>query len=180
MTLEYAILGLLSWQPFSGYDLKRIFEDSPVYHWSGNNNQIYRTLVNLHNEGLVERDIQQQESLPARKVYSLTPQGHNALRHWLNSTPSLPLRKHEFLIQLGWADQLSSAELDSLLSNYEDEVFALGLLVQASVKNPQLHPARTMRENLLWDSIAENWSGYYQYELEWVRNLRRQLQTLEV
>ena len=44
MTLEYAILGLLSWKPFSGYDLKKIFSDSPIYYWSGNNNQIYRTL----------------------------------------------------------------------------------------------------------------------------------------
>ena len=42
MTIKYAILGLLSWKPFSGYDLKKIFVDSASLYWSGNNNQIYR------------------------------------------------------------------------------------------------------------------------------------------
>ena len=45
MSIEYAILGLLSWKPFSGYDLKKIIAESEVYYWSGNNNQIYNSLV---------------------------------------------------------------------------------------------------------------------------------------
>ena len=42
MSIHHAILGLLSWKPHTGYDLKKVFEDSAFMHWSGNNNQIYR------------------------------------------------------------------------------------------------------------------------------------------
>ena len=48
MSIEHAILGLLSWRPMSGYDLKKIFEEASILYWSGNNNEIYRTLVKLH------------------------------------------------------------------------------------------------------------------------------------
>ncbi|RPI32756.1 MAG: DUF4180 domain-containing protein, partial [Chloroflexota bacterium] len=42
MDIKFAILGYLSWRPFSGYDLKKLFADSAAFYWSGNNNQIYR------------------------------------------------------------------------------------------------------------------------------------------
>ena len=41
-------------------------------YWSGNNNQIYKTLVQLHADGLVESEVQQQENYPTRKEYRLT------------------------------------------------------------------------------------------------------------
>ena len=75
MNIENAILGLLSWKALSGYDLKKIFEDSVTLYWSGNNNEIYRSLLDLRDRGLVACEVQPQESLPARKVYSITPAG---------------------------------------------------------------------------------------------------------
>ena len=67
MSIRHAILGFLSWQSFSGYDLKKMFSDSTALYWSGNNNQIYTTLVQLREEGLVEQEVQYQASLPAKK-----------------------------------------------------------------------------------------------------------------
>ncbi len=80
MAIKYAILGLLSWKPLSGYDLKKIMVDSAAFYWSGNNNQIYKTLVQLHEEGLVEIEVRQQENYPPRKEYTITDQGAAALR----------------------------------------------------------------------------------------------------
>ena len=45
MIIDYAILGLLSWKPLTGYDVKRVMQDSPFLYWSGNNNQIYKALT---------------------------------------------------------------------------------------------------------------------------------------
>lgn len=179
MTLDYAILGLLSWQPFNGYDLKKVFEESPVYYWSGNNNQIYRTLLDLFRDGLVSREVIPQPDLPARKVYTITEQGIVLLKQWVQRTPDLPQRKHAFLLQLGWADQLSGAELDELLTQYEEEMQALALIARANTSNSPHHPARTPREALLWQHISDNWCQFYENEVTWVRDLRSQLQTLE-
>ena len=51
VTIDYTILGMLSWKPMTGYDMKRMMQDSPVMYWSGNNNQIYKALVQLLDMG---------------------------------------------------------------------------------------------------------------------------------
>jgi PadR family transcriptional regulator AphA len=58
MSIKLAILGILSWETSTGYDLKKIIEDSSAMYWSGNNNQIYKTLVQLLGEELVTNEVQ--------------------------------------------------------------------------------------------------------------------------
>jgi PadR family transcriptional regulator AphA len=177
--IQYAILGLLNWQPMTGYDLKQIFRDSLTMHWSGNNNQIYRTLVTLHEDGWVSRDVEAPEKGPARKVYSITPAGQGALEAWLHSTPELPDIKHAFLVQLAWADQLSADALDALLAQYEEEVNYRWIMQNEHAERAPHHPKRTERESLLWRSIQQNWIGMYERELKWVRQLRQDLRNLD-
>jgi PadR family transcriptional regulator, regulatory protein AphA len=191
MSIEYAILGLLSSRPLTGYNIKKMFEGSAVLYWSGNNNQIYTTLVKLHENELVTREIEIQEDSPSRKIYSITAKGQEELKKWLLSEPEPPQLKNPFLIQLAWADKLSPDELDALLEKYEAEMqMQLSMLqVQAQQKNISSSGtprdayinaalARTPREAALWGMIQENWISFYQNELNWVRKLRKQLQEL--
>ncbi len=180
MSLEHAILGLLSWRSLSGYDLKKVFERSPALYWSGNNNQIYRTLVNLHREDLVTMEVFNQESGPSRKIYTITDRGVDELKKWVLSTPELPQLRHVFLIQLSWADQLSSTELDELLARYEEEVTAQWLMLRAhkeqgNMMYNSIAQARTPREAFLWEMIQQNQIGFYELELQWVQKMRKEL-----
>ena len=90
MEIQYTILGLLNWKPLAGYDIKKIIADSELFYWSGNNNQIYNSLVELHKQGLVSQEILLQETLPAKKIYTITPAGQAELHRWLLSEPELP------------------------------------------------------------------------------------------
>jgi PadR family transcriptional regulator AphA len=175
MSIRYAILGLLSWQPCSGYDLKKIISDSTAFFWSGNNNQVYTTLVQLHKKRLVEYTVQAQESLPAKKIYSITAAGRGALRQWVLSTLELPELHNTFLIQLSWADQLSPGELDDLLARYEEEV-RMQLLMQQEKNRRATSPDRSPREAFLWQKIADNITGSFENELAWIRDLRQGLE----
>ena len=47
MSLEFAILGFLNYHPYSGYDLKKIFDTSVSHFWPADQSQIYRTLSRL-------------------------------------------------------------------------------------------------------------------------------------
>ena len=182
MSIANAILGFLSWQPLSGYDLKKRFADLPTLYWSGNSNQIYTALVDLHKRGLVTKEVQTQESLPARKVYSITPQGRDALRAWVLSTPDLPVLRNTFLVQLAWADLLSADELDTLLAAYEGELAIQVLMLREDAQRHRANgavPQRTAREAYLWDMISDNWIGYHEYELSWIRTLRAGLRSLD-
>jgi PadR family transcriptional regulator AphA len=173
MSIQAAMLGLLSWTPLSGYDIKKIFAESETLYWSGNNNQIYRTLVQLHNENLVTQEVEYQEDNPPRKVYTITDKGLAQLREWVRSTPGLPQVRHEFLIQLAWADLLDADALDHLLSQYEDEVRVHLLMLREQAQRDPPAPDRSPRERYLWRMIHENTVSFYENELNWVRTVRQ-------
>lgn len=173
--IKYAILGFLNWQPLTGYDLKKLFADSEFFYWSGNNNQIYRTLLELHRQGLVTQEVQPQENYPARKVYTLTAQGVAELHAWLLSPPEPPQIRSPFLVQLAWADLLAVEELDTLLARYEQEINVRLLMCREQARRQENQPARTPREAYLWRMMYENRAGFYEHELAWVQKLRQEL-----
>jgi PadR family transcriptional regulator AphA len=172
MTIQFAILGLLSLSPMTGYDLKKIFAGSEIFYWSDNNNLIYHALVELHRSELVRREVRIQENYPARKVYSLTEKGQVELRKWIQSTPKLPEIRHTFLLQLEFAAELEPAVLDGLLGKYEEETQMHLLILQAKDPNAVLPPARNSREAKLREWIHHNRLSFYQGELQWIREFR--------
>ena len=110
MSLEYAILGFLNYRPLSGYDLKKVFDNSVRHFWPADQSQIYRTLAKLAEQGYVEQEIVRGLDRPDRKEYRITPAGQEALRTWLtNPLPSQDLRIAE-LIQVFFAGQLSDQQ----------------------------------------------------------------------
>jgi DNA-binding PadR family transcriptional regulator len=175
MSIKHAILGLLSRTPLTGYDLKKRFAESATLYWSGNNNQIYRTLVELHEEQLVTKEVHHQEDGPSRKVYTITNKGLAALRQWLLARPELPELRHSFLIQLMWADQLEADQLDALVRDYEEEVQARLLMLREQAQRDKLSPEGTPRGTHLEGTIAGYWISFYAHELDWVRQLREDL-----
>lgn len=176
MDIRYAILGLLSWHSYSGYDLKRIISDSDLLYWSGNNNQIYNNLIDLHKEGLVSQEIQQQEALPAKKIYSITFNGREALRQWSLAEPHLPEGQHPFLIQLLWTGSLGQLEREQLLSTYEEELRVRILMRSKTLETQQyLPPEHHKLECFLWQQIGSHLLDNDENELKWIQRLRMQL-----
>lgn len=175
MLIKYAILGLLSWKSSTGYELKKIFEESSIMYWSGNNNQIYKALLQLKDEGFVTNEIQYQESSPSKKIYTITKVGVSELKNWVVSSPEAPEFKKLFLVQLAWSDLLNNEELNELLTKYENEVNMQLLLEQEKKKRGINSPHRTSREIFLWDMISENLLSSYRNELKWIQMVRKDL-----
>lgn len=178
MSIHYAILGFLSRSSLTGYELKKLFADSDILYWSGNNNQIYRALVELHDQGFVTREIHDQETGPSRKVYTITGLGLAELRQWMQSTPELPQVKNPFLIQLAWADLLDAGELDAVLAAYEEELSVKLLMLQEQAQRAAQESAQTPRAARLWDAITQHSTDFFAHELDWVRALRSDLSAL--
>jgi DNA-binding PadR family transcriptional regulator len=178
MEIQYTILGLLDVQPLSGYDLKKIIAESDLFYWSGNNNQIYHSLVSLHEQDLVTVETFLQESLPPRKVYSITPAGKAVLREAALAEPLLPEFHDPFLIQLSWGDALHGDELDALLARYAEEIHIQIRMREERMNRKPAMEARTPREELLWKRIAGHNLARYQRELEWVNWVRQELKDI--
>ncbi|HEX3468484.1 MAG TPA: PadR family transcriptional regulator, partial [Candidatus Elarobacter sp.] len=79
-TLGHALLGLLSAEPRTGYDLTAAFDLSLANVWSARHSQIYPELAKLQAAGLIE----QTEAGPrGSKRYAATADGRAAVVRWL-------------------------------------------------------------------------------------------------
>ncbi len=175
MSIKLAILGILSWKSSTGYELKKMFEDSSFMYWSGNNNQIYKALMSMENEDLVVSEVVHQDNSPSKKIYTITEEGLKELRNWILSSPEAPEIKKTFLVQFAWSDMLNKQELSELLTKYENEI-KLQLIIQKEKYRRALHsPNRSTRESLIWGMISENIISTYNNELNWVGETRHKL-----
>ncbi len=83
MALRYAILGLLTKKPSTGYELNQQFKETMIHFWSAHHTQIYRELIKLEEEEWVSSVIYPQEDSPDKKVYSIEDKGREELLKWL-------------------------------------------------------------------------------------------------
>lgn len=99
--ITYGVLGLLAfWGPLSGYDIKRLFDHVLSAMWGAAQSQIYKELRRMKELGWVEMEREEQEARPDRKVYSITPEGHAALRKWQAQPPEVFQLRDELLLKV--------------------------------------------------------------------------------
>lgn len=120
MRLRHAILGLLSHQPQSGYDLNRAFTSSVVYFWHADQSQIYRTLDRLEADGAISTQVIPQSGRPDRRLHSLTESGRAELDAWLMSPLEPNTVKDPLLARVFFAARLGHERVDALLSEAEE------------------------------------------------------------
>lgn len=175
MSIRYAILGFLSWKPFTGYELKKRFADALSFHWAGTSNQVYGSLLELHKEGAVTIEVIPQEKLPARKVYTITQKGRDELKTWLLGDPDLPAFRNLQRTRLAWTANLSDDELRTILTHYAQRLSDQIILYREQLRRGEESPARSPREILIWKRLGEASLSGYESELAWIESLKTEL-----
>jgi DNA-binding PadR family transcriptional regulator len=100
MALGDAILACLTERPMSGYELAKTFDSSLGFFWKADHQQIYRELTRLRDRGHIRGREVVQSGKPNKLVYTLTPEGRAAFRHW-GARPSVPASiKDDLLVRL--------------------------------------------------------------------------------
>lgn len=179
MSLQHALLGLLSYRPMTGYDLKQIFEKSINHFWSAQLSQIYRDLGNLETKGYLTSRIEPQEGRPDKKVYSITAEGEKAFHNWLVKFPQALTCavRDEFLVRIFFGSQLPPGELEFQLKKFikekQEEIESY-----SAVEKIIEHYAREMsrsEEKLFWRLTLRR--GYIMAEgsIRWAEECLEQL-----
>lgn len=122
MNLEHAILGFLSYRPFTGYELKRVFDKSIRHFWPADQSQIYKTLVKLAEQGYATIEVVHQEDRPSRKIYHITDEGRAQLMEWVRRTPDAEDFREPFLIQVFFSGLLSDEDAIRMLETKAAEL----------------------------------------------------------
>jgi DNA-binding PadR family transcriptional regulator len=104
---KYSVLGILSYGPMSGYDIKKFYEQSIAGFWSESYGQIYPSLKRLAKEKFVTKSVQKQQGKPDRHIYAITGKGREELQRWLVEPIGRHVGRHEILLKLIFGRQIS-------------------------------------------------------------------------
>ena len=124
MALGDAILACLTERPMTGYELAKTFDASIGFFWKADHQQIYRELSKLRDRGHIQGREVVQSGKPNKLVYTLTPEGRAALRHWAARPSSPPSIKDDLLVRLYALDSVDieplRADLMARLEHHRD------------------------------------------------------------
>lgn len=131
---RFAILGLISKQPMSGFDIKKAVDQGIGYFWNESYGQLYPILKTLAAEGLVEMAIEQTSGKPDRHVYSITSTGLQELRSWLMRPVEAQRVRNTLLLRLFFGDNVPTTVSIQQIEGVCN--FSRGLLAQFEQLEP--------------------------------------------
>lgn len=183
MSLDYAILGFLNYQPMTGYDLKKAFDDSIRHFWYADQSQIYRTLNRLHEQGWVDREVMEQETRPDRKIFSITASGKEALKKWLLSPPEGGEPHSAPLIQVFFAGQFPD-EVNLRIFQFADrmmeELIERYGKIPERIENIYRPMIKSEREIYFWNATLDLGMRIAKAQQEWARDIISDLENKRV
>jgi len=170
MSLPHAMLGLLKYQPATGYELKTKFNRSIYFFWNATLPQIYRTLKDMLAKGWLTTTIEHQEGRPSRKIYHLTNDGEEEFKRWLAELPPFPEHRNPMLIKVFFGRHVKPRRLREHLKSYRDHYAALVQQYEKEsisvIKEYASKPGLT-KEALYWDMARDYGSRHAKMIIEW-------------
>ena len=117
---RYVILGMLTHQPMSGYDIKKCIGESISYFWDMSYGQIYPELSNLEKEGLAVKTVETNDKNPDKKVYSITEKGLEVFKKWLENPVEEEKLKYEILVKVFFGSQIPAEKTIEQIQKFRD------------------------------------------------------------
>lgn len=173
---EFAILGLLTEAPRSGYDIKKEVETRLAHFWSESYGHIYPMLGRLHEQGLVDRTVERQEGRPDRKVYSITDDGRRELRDWFAEPPTPPRPRNEILLRLFMGRHADTEYLLRDIRNYRDRV-AESLAALRDIERRLETEADSHPDRLYWGLTLRYGLTVFEALVDWAETAEAELAT---
>ncbi len=171
MSLDHAILSFLDFAPMSGYDLKKLFDESIRHFWSATQSHIYRSLNQMEADGWIGYETVEQDGRPDRKVYSITPLGRENLHAWLTTPLPLDDLREAWLIQIFFAHNLSNPEIVALLTARLEAVREKLQSLHVDAQEALERNARNIgvaRASALWQMTLDYGIATYEKEIAWL------------
>ncbi len=111
MSLKHALLGFLNYESMTGYQLKQYFDESVRNFWNASLSQIYPTLNQMKEEGLLTLEVKYQDSSPNAKIYHITEQGRAELLRWLAEPMEPQPHRSAFLIKIFFGADIDKEQI---------------------------------------------------------------------
>ena len=127
------ILGMLSLQPMSVYELKKNMEKSTSLFYNTSIGSIHPACQKLLAAGSVSSHTE-SEGKRSKTIYTITDSGRDAYLEWIHSPLSIGKIKDELLLRIFFFADADSDKRSELLKGYLDEVVHLKMTLQKQKK----------------------------------------------
>lgn len=119
--IDCVILGLLSHEDLTGYEIKKRMDTSLKYFWGASYGSIYPTLGDLVKRGLATK----RDGLDSNRnkiIYSITEDGRNYLKKWLMLPVEKDELRYETLLKLFFGNEAGGLQAISHIDAFEDKI----------------------------------------------------------
>lgn len=118
--MDYVLLGLLSHEPMTGYEMKKRLDSSLRFFWGGSFGSIYPTLNQLEKEGKVTKE--DTSSNGREKIsYSITEKGKESLKEWLQKPVEKDELRYETLLKLFFGNETGFDGAKEHIERFEEK-----------------------------------------------------------
>jgi PadR family transcriptional regulator, regulatory protein AphA len=168
------ILGMLGFEPMSGYEIKALVDNSTRFFWAASYGQIYPELKRLAEAGLIQGEDRAQGGRK-RTVYALTEVGRDALAEWHASGEPIQETRDETLLKIFFGDAVGEDATERALEAKRDHHSAVAEQLRAVERmkretgQTRESPMRTLRLGIDWNEWIADWC---ERELDEVRFAR--------
>ena len=182
MSLRHALLGILSYRPMTGYELKQFFDASVQHFWNAELSQIYPTLKQLEEAGYVEKHLEVQENRPNRKVYEITGDGRDEFARWVREPARPADLRDPFLIKVFFGAELPAEDiLIQLRRQLEEEQKMLAFsetVLKARIEHSGAEHKTGERTQMFWSLTLEMAMAYRRAYINWCVHAMSVLESL--
>ena len=98
--IDMVILGLLSHEDLTGYDIKKQIDEAIGFFWKGSFGSIYPALSDMEKNGFIKKLPDKNSSGRDKIKYRIAKQGKEVLADWLKDEQASNDLKYETLLKL--------------------------------------------------------------------------------
>ena len=173
MSLKHGLLGLINYEPMTGYELDKEFKESLAHFWQAKTSQIYRELDTMEQHGWLVSERVIQEDRPNKRVYSITDKGKAEFLRWLSS-PGADIKnatrvKSVFFMRLFFAGETTPEQALDLLYVYREQCLTgMTEMDEAYKLSLQTETLYDPEEAVYWKLIMMHGEMMRRARLEWV------------
>ena len=170
--MDYVLLGLLSHESMTGYEMKKRLDTTLRFFWGGSYGSIYPTLNQLEKEGKVTKE--DASSNGREKLsYSITDCGKDALIEWLVKPVEKDELRYETLLKLFFGNETGMEGAMEHIERFEEKCKSELVVLNLFAENLS-HYLEDDTHKHYYLTVKFGIKTYESY-LEWCREAKEQI-----